>query len=237
MGVSCQPYASAAFYPHERTSSTHWIGGWVGLRASLDTEARGKILYLCRGSNPVRPVCSQTLRVYWNTPAPISKGNWRHDSMNKRLSTDESQSRPEHGAGMEPRSSNSKNGTCWHSFLPLQCLQMLCWLLCFSWSHSYMPTCNDISPPLSPTPAPHLLSIQCVLHLTTSKQYKQGWNNDSSHTVRAPIFLPVFVYWTRDTGEVKWSMSSCRSPRYLIDWLHLTLFSGAVVPTSFSDDP
>jgi hypothetical protein len=30
---------------------THWIGGWVSLRASLDTEARGKILCLCQGSN------------------------------------------------------------------------------------------------------------------------------------------------------------------------------------------
>jgi hypothetical protein len=27
-----------------------------GLRAGLETEARGKILYLCRGSEPVRPV-------------------------------------------------------------------------------------------------------------------------------------------------------------------------------------
>jgi hypothetical protein len=37
------------------------IGGWVGLRAGLDTEARGEIIFLCRGSNPGRPVCSHTL--------------------------------------------------------------------------------------------------------------------------------------------------------------------------------
>jgi hypothetical protein len=42
----------ATFYPQERTTSTNWIGGWVGLRAGLDTEARQKILYLCWGSNP-----------------------------------------------------------------------------------------------------------------------------------------------------------------------------------------
>jgi hypothetical protein len=24
------------------TSSTYWLGGWAGLRAGLDTEARGK---------------------------------------------------------------------------------------------------------------------------------------------------------------------------------------------------
>jgi hypothetical protein len=33
----------------------------VGLRTGLDTEARGKILFLFRRSNPGRPVCSQTL--------------------------------------------------------------------------------------------------------------------------------------------------------------------------------
>jgi hypothetical protein len=53
----------AALYSWERTSSTNWIGGWVGLKAGLDTEARVKILCLCRGSNSGRPVCSQTL--YW----------------------------------------------------------------------------------------------------------------------------------------------------------------------------
>jgi hypothetical protein len=45
------------------TPSTHWIGGWVGLRAGLDTEARRKTLCSCRESNPGHPVCTQTL--YW----------------------------------------------------------------------------------------------------------------------------------------------------------------------------
>jgi hypothetical protein len=62
-GVSGQHHVLAELYPWERTSSTHWIGGWVGLRTSLNTEATGKILCLCQGSNPGRPVCSQTL--YW----------------------------------------------------------------------------------------------------------------------------------------------------------------------------
>jgi len=35
----------------EMTSDTHWIGGWVGLRAGLDTEARGKVFCLCRRSS------------------------------------------------------------------------------------------------------------------------------------------------------------------------------------------
>jgi hypothetical protein len=42
---------------------THLSGGRVGPRAGLDAEARGKILCLCRESNPGRPVRSQTL--YW----------------------------------------------------------------------------------------------------------------------------------------------------------------------------
>jgi hypothetical protein len=32
---------------------THWTWGWAGLRAGLGTEARGKIVCLSRGSNPV----------------------------------------------------------------------------------------------------------------------------------------------------------------------------------------
>jgi hypothetical protein len=60
-GVSVKRHTLAALYPRETTPGTHCIGGWVGLRAGLDTEARGIILCLCRGSNPGRLVCSQTL--------------------------------------------------------------------------------------------------------------------------------------------------------------------------------
>jgi hypothetical protein len=59
--VSVQRHAPPALYPRERTLGTHWIGDWVGLTAGLDTEVRGKVLCLCRGSNSRRPVCSQTL--------------------------------------------------------------------------------------------------------------------------------------------------------------------------------
>jgi hypothetical protein len=58
--VRGQRHTWAALYPRERTAVPRWRGGWVGVRLGLDT-ARGKILRLCRGSNPVRPVCSQTL--------------------------------------------------------------------------------------------------------------------------------------------------------------------------------
>jgi hypothetical protein len=62
-GVSGQLHASAALYLRERTHDTHWKEvGWAPT-AGLDTEARGKILRLCRELNLGRPVCSQTL--YW----------------------------------------------------------------------------------------------------------------------------------------------------------------------------
>jgi hypothetical protein len=56
-----QVHASAVLYPREKTPGTHWIGGWVGIRAGLNTEARGKILCLCQGSNLGCPVCKQIL--------------------------------------------------------------------------------------------------------------------------------------------------------------------------------
>jgi hypothetical protein len=57
--VSVTPWTR--FTPGERTPGTHCTGGWVGPRAGLDTEDRGKILFFCRGSNSGRPARSQTL--------------------------------------------------------------------------------------------------------------------------------------------------------------------------------
>jgi hypothetical protein len=61
MGVNGQHHAPAALYPGERTAGTHWTGGWVGLRADLEAETGRKILCLCWGSNPGRPVRSRSL--------------------------------------------------------------------------------------------------------------------------------------------------------------------------------
>jgi hypothetical protein len=61
-GVSGQHHAARPrFTPREMIPGTHWTGGWVGPRAGLDADARGKILCPCRGENPGRPVRSQTL--------------------------------------------------------------------------------------------------------------------------------------------------------------------------------
>jgi hypothetical protein len=60
-----------ALRPGKGPPGTHWTGGWVGPRAGLDTEERGKILCPCRGSNPHRPVVQPVVRHYtdWATPA------------------------------------------------------------------------------------------------------------------------------------------------------------------------
>jgi hypothetical protein len=50
------------FTPGERTHGTHWIGGWVGLRAGLDAGARRKILCPCRGSNLDHPIVQPVVR-------------------------------------------------------------------------------------------------------------------------------------------------------------------------------
>jgi hypothetical protein len=70
VSVTPQPRST----PGERTTGTDWIGGWVGPRAGLDTEARVKILCLCRGSNHGHPVCSQTL--YWLAEMTNAKLIW-----------------------------------------------------------------------------------------------------------------------------------------------------------------
>jgi hypothetical protein len=51
------------FTPRERASSTHWIGGWVGPRAGLDTVSK-KILSPRRESNTDHPVVQSVASRY-----------------------------------------------------------------------------------------------------------------------------------------------------------------------------
>jgi hypothetical protein len=44
--VSGQLHAPAALPPAEEPSGTHWIGGWVDLRAGLDDVVKSKFLTL-----------------------------------------------------------------------------------------------------------------------------------------------------------------------------------------------
>jgi hypothetical protein len=48
-------FTTQPLHPRERTPDTHWIGGWVGLRAGLDAVVKKKILSPCRESNPDCP--------------------------------------------------------------------------------------------------------------------------------------------------------------------------------------
>jgi hypothetical protein len=76
MGISGQHHTPTALYPRGNDPryplDRRW--GGVGLRAGLDTEARGRILCLCWGSNTGRPIVLSVLRHYINlaTPAPVS---------------------------------------------------------------------------------------------------------------------------------------------------------------------
>jgi hypothetical protein len=75
-GVSGQRHASAALYLWGKDPGTQCTGGWVVPGAALDTEARGKICCLCRGSNLDRPVVQTVVRHYtaWAIPAPNKPG-------------------------------------------------------------------------------------------------------------------------------------------------------------------
>jgi hypothetical protein len=64
MEVSDQRHGPAALYPRRKDPGTHWTGGWVDPRAGLDTQARGKILCPCRGSNLDRTVVQSVARHY-----------------------------------------------------------------------------------------------------------------------------------------------------------------------------
>jgi hypothetical protein len=63
-GVSGQCHILSSLNPTERTLGTHWTRGWVGLKAGLDTEVKGKIPLLCYRSNPARPVIQSVARHY-----------------------------------------------------------------------------------------------------------------------------------------------------------------------------
>jgi hypothetical protein len=44
------------FIPGERAHGTHWTGGWVGPKASLDVLEKIKMFYSGRESKPASPV-------------------------------------------------------------------------------------------------------------------------------------------------------------------------------------
>jgi hypothetical protein len=53
MGLVVSVTPRPRFTPGERTPDAHWVGGWVGFRTDVDTEAEGKILCLFRDRTSV----------------------------------------------------------------------------------------------------------------------------------------------------------------------------------------
>jgi hypothetical protein len=68
------------FTPGERTSGTHCTGGWVG-----PTEATGKILFPCRGSNPDCPVVQPIVRHYTARAIPALTLSDTHFKSNQNM--------------------------------------------------------------------------------------------------------------------------------------------------------
>jgi hypothetical protein len=60
-----------------KDSGTHCTGGWVGPRAGLDTEARGKSFRLCPGSNLDRPFVQPVARHYTDWAIRLTSGSMR----------------------------------------------------------------------------------------------------------------------------------------------------------------
>jgi hypothetical protein len=52
------------FIPRETAPRIHWIEGWVGPRASLDTVEKRKIPSPCRDSNPDHPIVEPVVSHY-----------------------------------------------------------------------------------------------------------------------------------------------------------------------------
>jgi hypothetical protein len=63
MKVSGQLHTPAALLP-EKASGTHWIGGWVGPRAVLDTVVKRKIPSPRREWNPRTPIVQPVAQCY-----------------------------------------------------------------------------------------------------------------------------------------------------------------------------
>jgi hypothetical protein len=78
MELSGQLQAPAASPPRERDPGTHWIGGWVGPRAVLDTAVKRKIPSPRRESNPrtsiVLPVAQRYFYYFRSSPRKNETG-------------------------------------------------------------------------------------------------------------------------------------------------------------------
>jgi hypothetical protein len=65
------PSRPGRFTPKERAPGTHWIGGWVGLRAGLDAVVRREIPSPYQESNPHHPARSPVV-YHWAFPPAVT---------------------------------------------------------------------------------------------------------------------------------------------------------------------
>jgi len=56
---------SGHFTPRGRAHSTHWIGGWIGLRAGLDTVAKRQNPCLSNAGHPPHSLVSMLTELPW----------------------------------------------------------------------------------------------------------------------------------------------------------------------------
>jgi hypothetical protein len=61
-GTSWSEWSTSRFTPGERAPSTHWIGGWVDLRAGLDCLEKRKFLTLTKEHNVLESESVSVLR-------------------------------------------------------------------------------------------------------------------------------------------------------------------------------
>jgi hypothetical protein len=54
-------------YPQRKNPDTHWIGGWMGPRAVLDTVVKRKIPSSRRKSNPRTPIVQTVVLRHYQT--------------------------------------------------------------------------------------------------------------------------------------------------------------------------
>jgi hypothetical protein len=69
IGIGWSASRLGRFTPEERILGTHWIGDWVGPRASLDDVEKGKFLTL--PGLEIRPLSRPVLRESKKIPIPI----------------------------------------------------------------------------------------------------------------------------------------------------------------------
>jgi hypothetical protein len=66
-------FTTRPIYLREKAPGTHWIGGWVGPRAVLDTVVKRKIPSPRRESNPRTPIVQPVAQRYTDLFNKISK--------------------------------------------------------------------------------------------------------------------------------------------------------------------